>query len=84
MKVYVRLFESLFCQWHTDFQQLATSKAIALPLMSRKQRGVSAVDSCLRERELEVALLEAKSDIDAGRYSNDGVADHMIRVIAGL
>ena len=42
------------------------------------------MDSCLRERELEVALLEAKSDIDAGRYSNDGVADHMIRVIAGL
>lgn len=33
--------------------------------------------SKLREYELEIALLEAKADVDAGRYSTCSVSDHM-------
>ena len=38
----------------------------------------------LREYELEIALLEAQADIDAGRYSTASVADHMMRVTGDL
>ena len=38
----------------------------------------------LREYELEIALLEAKADIEAGRYSTGSVADHMRQVTGEL
>ena len=38
----------------------------------------------LREYELEVALLEAKADIEAGRYSTVSIADHMRQVTGEL
>jgi len=34
----------------------------------------------LREYELEIALQEARADVDAGRYHTDSVRDHMARV----
>lgn len=34
----------------------------------------------LREYELIVALQEAKADVDAGRYTTESVADHVLRV----
>lgn len=40
--------------------------------------------SRLREYELEIALLEAKADIEAGRYSTGTVADHMKQVTNDL
>ncbi len=38
----------------------------------------------LREYELTVALQEAKADVEAGRYTAEGVAEHMLRVTDGL
>ena len=38
----------------------------------------------LREHELEIALLEAKVDIEAGRYSTTSVADHMKEITGEL
>lgn len=38
----------------------------------------------LREYELEVALLEAKADIAAGKYVAESVADHIKRISHGL
>ena len=38
----------------------------------------------LREYELEVALLEAKADIEASRYSTVSIADHMRQVTGEL
>lgn len=34
----------------------------------------------LRECELAMALQEAKADVEAGRYHNDSVAEHLHRV----
>ena len=34
----------------------------------------------LREYELEIALQEARADVDAGRYHTDSVSEHMARV----
>ena len=34
----------------------------------------------LREYELTIALQEAKADVDAGRYTTESVADHVLRV----
>lgn len=38
----------------------------------------------LREYELAAALLEAKADVEAGRYIAESVADHMKRVTDGV
>lgn len=38
----------------------------------------------LREYELEIALLEAKADMIAGRYSTGSVDEHMQQVKDGL
>jgi len=38
----------------------------------------------LREQELEMALMEAKADIENGRYVTESVADHMKRINDGL
>ncbi len=38
----------------------------------------------LREIELELALQEAKADMEAGRFSTESVADHMKRVTDDL
>ena len=38
----------------------------------------------LREYELEIALQEAKADVDAGRYSTGSVADHIKQVTGDL
>ena len=38
----------------------------------------------LREYELEIALLEAKADMNAGRYSTGSIADHMKQVMDEL
>ncbi len=34
----------------------------------------------LREYELEIALLEAKADLEAGHYVSESVAEHMKRI----
>jgi PHD/YefM family antitoxin component YafN of YafNO toxin-antitoxin module len=34
----------------------------------------------LREYELEIALQEARADVDAGRYSTESVNHHMLQV----
>ncbi len=38
----------------------------------------------LREYELEIALMEAKADVAAGRGVSESVADHMKRMTDGL
>ena len=38
----------------------------------------------LREIELELALQEAKADVEAGRFTSESVADHMKRVADDL
>ena len=40
--------------------------------------------SKLRESELEIALLEAKADIEAGRCSTGSVTDHIEQVTSEI
>ena len=49
-----------------------------------KTRGVSSEETYLRKHKLEIALLQAKADIDAGRYSTGSVADHIKQVSGKL
>ena len=49
-----------------------------------KTRGVSSEEAYLRKYELEIALLQAKADVKAGRYSTGSVADHIKQVSGKL
>ena len=49
-----------------------------------KTRGVSSEETYLRKHELEIALLQAKADVNAGRYSTGSVADHIKQVSGKL
>ena len=49
-----------------------------------KTKGVSSEEAYLRKYELEIALLQAKADIDAGRYSTGSIADHIKQVSGKL
>ena len=49
-----------------------------------KTKGVSSEEAYLRKHELEIALLQAKADIDAGRYSTGSIADHIKQVSGKL
>ena len=62
--------------------QLKDDEEVIISVRGQDRYVVMAIEKYakLREYELAAALLEAKADVEAGRYNTDNVAEHMDRV----
>ena len=66
-------------------EQLAEEPEAVITVRGKRRYVVMDIDhyQYLRECELEVAVLEAKSDLEAGRVKKESVSDHVERIMLG-